>query len=159
MNDPEPLLAWYATLTPATVAQVSRFYAADAHFRDPFNDVCGVAAIEAIFDHMFVHAEHPRFIIGERIAQGDQLFVTWLFVFRLRGQPFQVAGGSHLRFNADGLVVMHRDYWDAAEELLQKLPLVGAPIRWLRARFRVPLPAASTRAGASAGAGTNGRPA
>src|SRR5476649_1265151 len=50
------------------------------------------------------------------------------------------AGGSHLRFNQAGLVVLHRDYWDATEELLAKLPLVGAPIRWLRGRFRVPLP-------------------
>jgi len=141
MNDPEPLLAWYATLSPDTVGRAGQFYAAGAQFRDPFNDVRGVAAIEAVFQHMFVHTEQPRFIIGERVAQGDQLFVTWLFVFRLRGAPYQISGGSHLRFNEDGLVVMHRDYWDAAEELLAKLPLVGAPIRWLRGRFRVPLPA------------------
>lgn len=141
MNDAEPLLAWYATLTPETVARAGEFYAADAQFRDPFNDVRGVAAIEAIFRHMFEHTEQPRFLIDERIAQGSQVFVTWQFVFRLRGVPYQIDGGSHLRFNADGLVVMHRDYWDAAEELLQKLPLVGAPIRWLRGRFRVPVPA------------------
>ncbi len=141
MSDPEPLLAWYAALTPETVAQAGDFYAADAQFRDPFNDVRGIAAIEAIFRHMFVHTEQPRFIIGERMAQGDQAFVTWLFVFSLHGVPYQIDGSSHLRFNQAGLVVMHRDYWDAAEELLQKLPLVGAPIRWLRGRFRVPVPA------------------
>jgi ketosteroid isomerase-like protein len=145
MSDPEPLLAWYATLTPDTVARVAGFYAPDARFRDPFNDVCGVAAIEAIFRHMFVHTDQPRFIIGEHITQGDQTFVTWLFMFRLRGTPYQISGGSHLHFNANGLVVIHRDYWDAAEELLQKLPLIGAPIRWVRGRFRVPLPAGAAR--------------
>ena len=62
-------------------------------------------------------------------------------LFRSRGAPYEICGGSHLRFNQAGLVVLHRDYWDAAEELLQKLPLVGAPIRWLRRRFRVTLPA------------------
>ncbi|GJI99932.1 hypothetical protein RugamoR64_04710 [Duganella rhizosphaerae] len=140
MTDPEPLLAWYAALTPDTVPQAGKFYAADAQFRDPFNDVRGIAAIEAIFRHMFTHTEQPRFIIGERMAQGDQAFVTWLFVFSLRGVPYRIEGGSHLRFNQAGLVISHRDYWDAAEELLQKLPLVGAPIRWLRGRFRVPMP-------------------
>lgn len=143
MTDPEPLLAWYATLTPDTVARAGEFYAADAQFRDPFNDVRGIAAIEAIFHHMFAHTEQPRFIIGERLVQGDQAFATWSFEFRLRGAPYRIAGGSHLRFNAEGKVVMHRDYWDAAEELLAKLPLVGAPIRWLRRRFRVPFPAAA----------------
>jgi len=111
----------------------------DAHFRDPFNNACGGVAIEAIFRRMFVHTEQSRFIIGERVVQGGQAFVTWLFVFHLRGVPYQICGGSQLRFNADGLVVMPRDYWDAAEELLEKLPLIGAPIRWLCGHFRVPM--------------------
>lgn len=140
MNHHEPLLAWYATLAPDTVARAGDFYAADAQFRDPFNDVVGVAAIEAIFRHMFLHTDQPRFIIGDCVAQGDQAFVTWLFVARLHGVLYEIAGASHLRFNQAGKVVVHRDYWDAAEELLQKLPLVGVPIRWLRARFRVPMP-------------------
>lgn len=142
MNHLDSLLTWYVTLTPETLSRTAQLYAADAQFRDPFNDVRGVAAIEAIFRHMFAHTEQPRFIIAERLVQGEQAFVTWLFVFQLRGQPYQIAGGSHLRFNQAGLVVLHRDYWDATEELLAKLPLVGAPIRWLRGRFRVPLPAA-----------------
>jgi hypothetical protein len=138
MSDPEPLLTWYASLTLATVARAGEFYAVGAQFRDPFNHVRGVPAIEAIFRHMFVHTEQPRFIIGERLVQGEQVFVTWLFEFSLRGKPYQISGASHLRFNQAGLVVMHRDYWDAAEELLQKLPFIGPPIRWLRRRFRVP---------------------
>lgn len=134
----EPLLAWYATLTPHSVSRTADFYAADAHFRDPFNEVRGVAAIEAVLRHMFAHSDNPHFIIGERIVQAQQAFVTWTFVCTLRGKVYEVVGGTHFRFNAEGLVTLHRDYWDAAEELLQKLPLVGAPIRWLRRRFAVP---------------------
>jgi hypothetical protein len=135
----EPLLAWYASLTPDSVNRVGEFYAADAQFRDPFNDVRGVPAIEAVLHHMFAHSDKPRFIIGERIVQHQQAFVTWTFVCTLRGKVYEVVGGTHFRFCADGLVTLHRDYWDAAEELLQKLPLVGAPIRWLRRRFAVQL--------------------
>ena len=32
----------------------------------------------------------------------------------------------NLRFAPDGRIALHRDYWDAAEELYEKLPLVGA---------------------------------
>lgn len=135
MTQLEPLLDWYATLTPHSITRAAEFYAPDARFRDPFNDVCGVQSIETIMQHMFANSERPRFIIGERIAQGDQAFVTWTFVFVLRGQEYQIQGGTHFRFNAAGLVTLHRDYWDAAEELLQKLPLIGGPIRWLRRRF------------------------
>jgi hypothetical protein len=39
---------------------------------------------------------------------------------------------SHLKFAADGRVVYHRDYWDAAEELYMKLPAIGTLMRGLR---------------------------
>jgi hypothetical protein len=45
-----------------------------------------------------------------------------------------VRGGSHLQFGADGRITLHRDYWDAAEELYEKLPGVGALMRWLKRR-------------------------
>jgi steroid delta-isomerase len=45
-----------------------------------------------------------------------------------------VHGATHLRFAPDGRIALHRDYWDAAEELYEKLPLVGALMRWLRSR-------------------------
>ncbi|MDW5419013.1 nuclear transport factor 2 family protein [Iodobacter sp. CM08] len=130
------LLDWYSQISPQTLPQLGQFYAADARFKDPFNDVQGVAAIEAIFSHMFATTDKPRFIIAERLEQGQQAFITWTFEFNLQGKPYQIIGGSHLVFNANGDVTLHRDYWDAAEELLQKLPLIGAPIRWLRRRFK-----------------------
>jgi hypothetical protein len=134
-NKLTPLLDWYSRLTPQTVANARDFYAPTARFKDPFNEVTGIAAIEAIFNHMFASTENPRFIIGERIEQHQQAFITWTFEFSLNGKPYRIVGGSHLVFNAEGLVTLHRDYWDAAEELLQKLPIVGVLIRWLRGKF------------------------
>ncbi|WP_332848760.1 nuclear transport factor 2 family protein [Massilia sp. S19_KUP03_FR1] len=131
----ELLLAWYAALAPDNLHRTREFYAVDAHFRDPFNDVRGVASVETILRHMFANSDNPHFLIGERIVQAERAFVTWTFVFTLRGKTHEIAGGTHFHFNAHGLVTLHRDYWDAAEELLQKLPLVGGPIRWLRRRF------------------------
>ncbi|MCA0424309.1 MAG: nuclear transport factor 2 family protein, partial [Proteobacteria bacterium] len=39
-----------------------------------------------------------------------------------------------LRLAADGRIAEHRDYWDAAEELYEKLPAIGALMRWLKRR-------------------------
>lgn len=63
----DTLLDWYTSLTPDTVQRAGEHYAADAHFRDPFNDVRGIAAIEAVFDHMFETTGNPRFIIRQRM--------------------------------------------------------------------------------------------
>jgi hypothetical protein len=43
-------------------------------------------------------------------------------------------GASHFVFTSTGLVTLHRDYWDAAEELYEKLPLLGSAMRWLKRR-------------------------
>jgi len=134
----DAIVNFYETLTPASVTQVARHYASGARFKDPFNDVQGCAAIEAIFAHMFESLEEPRFVVSERVVQARQCFLVWEFRFRFRGQAGQelqtICGGSHLVFDEQGLISLHRDYWDAAEELYEKLPLLGALMRWLKRR-------------------------
>ena len=105
-----------------------------------FNTVQGVPAIRAIFSHMFQALEQPRFVIHEVIVQGDQCFLSWDFHFRLkrRGNAITIHGGSHLKLDAGGCITLHRDYWDAAEELYAKLPLIGALMRWLKRQAATP---------------------
>jgi steroid delta-isomerase len=134
----DQLIAWYQSLRPESVAEVARFYAADAWFKDPFNEVRGVAAIERIFRHMFVQVDEPRFVVTGRFSgEGgdDGAMLLWEFHFRTRGlgaQTLCVKGASHLRFDAAGYVAEHRDYWDAAGELYARLPLLGALMRLLQ---------------------------
>jgi steroid delta-isomerase len=133
------IAAFFEALTPADVARLVEFYAADARFKDPFNEVQGVPAIQHVFEHMYRALESPRFVVRDAVAEGDQAFLTWEFWFRFRrferGTEHCVRGGSHLVFAADGRIALHRDYWDAAE-LYEKLPGVGALVRWLKRRSR-----------------------
>ena len=43
-----------------------------------------------------------------------------------------IKGSSHLQLNQNGLVQSHRDYWDTAEELYEKIPMLGGLMRWLK---------------------------
>ncbi|MBK7531089.1 nuclear transport factor 2 family protein [Piscinibacter sp.] len=131
------VVAMFESITPADVSRLGEFYASDARFKDPFNDVRGVPAIERVFAHMFVALDSPRFVVRDIVAEGDQCFLTWDFLFRFRrfSRDEQIVhGGSHLRFDAQGRVALHRDYWDAAEELYEKLPGIGAFMRFLKRR-------------------------
>jgi steroid Delta-isomerase len=72
-------------------------------------------------------------------VQGPQCFLTWDFVFRMkrfRRDEQLIRGGSHLLLAVDGRIREHRDYWDAAEELYEKLPVLGTLMRWLKRRAR-----------------------
>ena len=114
------------------------FYAEDAYFRDPFNDVRGIDKIKFLFSKMFVHLHAPRFVITESVLQNDTAVLFWDFTFRMKSlkphQTMRIKGASHLRFAADGRVQYHVDYWDAAGELYEKLPVMGVLMRWLKKR-------------------------
>lgn len=127
-------VALFEHLTPGHLPQLGEFYAEQARFIDPFNDVTGLAGIRAVFEHMFRTVDMPRFVVREVVQDGDRCFLTWDFHLRLRGRPECVHGGSLLHFDAQGRVRLHRDYWDAAGELYEKLPLLGSLMRWLKRR-------------------------
>lgn len=136
----DDLIHWFDNLSPRTLDQFSHFYAADAQFKDPFNEVQGVEAIGNIFSHMFTQVADPRFVIGSRFSGDDGTMLLWDFHFRTRGplskKTMTVRGVSHLRFDARGRVRWHRDYWDSSEELYAKLPVIGALMRALQRSVR-----------------------
>jgi ketosteroid isomerase-like protein len=131
------IINFYQNLRPVDVIEIDVLYHAQAYFKDPFNAVTGTPAIKKIFEHMFQTTKSPRFVFIDALEQGEQAFVTWQFLFELYGKDYSVNGSSHLKFNSNEQVFYHRDYWDAAEELLQKIPVIGLPMRWLRKRFEV----------------------
>jgi hypothetical protein len=129
---------YFETLTPARVADLGQLYAPQARFKDPFNEVQGLHEVKRIFEHMYVALEAPHFVITGSMVDGAQAFLTWDFKFTFRRFDTQnlqtIRGGTHLQYDLNGLITLHRDYWDAAEELYEKLPVLGGVMRWLKAR-------------------------
>jgi hypothetical protein len=131
----EALIQFYNEFSLSSVARFPEFYSADAWFKDPFNEVRGIAAIQHIFTHMFGQVAEPRFVVTEKIVDANGAMLVWEFFFRMKlwreGEIQIIRGISHLKFDAEGKVFYHRDYWDAAEELYEKLPLIGSIFRFL----------------------------
>ena len=130
---------FYENLSRASVPMLGQIYTDDAFFKDPFNEVTGVAHIVAIFQHMFEQVDAPRFVVTHQVVNGKDGFITWDFLFCMKRYAKQeqcIRGATHVQFAPDGRVCMHRDYWDAAEELYEKLPLLGSLMRWLKRAAR-----------------------
>ena len=134
----EKIVVFFETLTPQSVSRLGEFYTEDAYFKDPFNEVRGLPEVQRIFAHMFDALHEPRFVITARVVDGEQCFLSWDFHFRFKKFKPEasqtIRGATHLKLAADGRVRFHRDYWDAAEELYEKLPVVGGLMRWLKKR-------------------------
>jgi len=136
------LIDAYARLTRVNLPALLELYDPDATFKDPFNDVRGRPAIDRIFSQMFEELRDPRFVVLTAASEGDDAFLTWELRFHRQGSgdAMTIRGATHLRYSAADLVLVHRDYWDAAEELYEKLPILGFLMRALKRRLTTPQP-------------------
>ncbi len=136
-SDPrvETLSWFFDRLSSANdLAALPEIYAEGARFKDPFNEVRGREAIHRIYAHMFEQVDAPRFVVLESVCEGDMAFLVWDFSFRRRGtqNPISVIGSTQLRFDTHGRIAYHRDFWDPAEGIYEKLPWIGGVFRFLR---------------------------
>lgn len=124
---------WFEALSPETLSSIDTVYDAQSLFRDPFHDIQGIEKIKAVYQHMFDGLDTPRFKVTRIVEQGDESFMTWIFTFALKGKPYEITGCTHFTLDPVSLlVIVHRDYWDAAQELYEKLPVLGWFLRRLR---------------------------
>lgn len=133
-------IEFFETLNPGSVDRISTLYESNARFVDPFNDVHGHDAIKRIFDEMYEKLDTPSFVVTQAFdAAGDSsghAFVTWEFHFRFKRFSRQreqlVRGSTHFVFSPSQHIALHHDYWDAAHQLYEKIPVLGVLMRWLR---------------------------
>lgn len=138
MSNVKKIRDWYEDLRPETLDKIDVLYGEDVYFKDPFNEVTGLLKVKSIFNHMFIALENPKFIFVDLFENGDNAFVTWDFVFKIKNNEYKIHGSSHLKFNSEGKIIYHRDYWDVGEELLMKIPVVSYLYSILRAKLASP---------------------
>lgn len=120
-------------LLPAT-------YAEDVYFNDTLKAVRGRAALAHYLRDSADAVDDCRVQVlsNTRTAEGEYV-VRWRMGIRFkrfrRGVDTATVGMSHLRFNGQGLVVYHQDYWNAADGLYEHIPLLGSLIRLVKRRL------------------------
>ena len=130
MNALDALCVYFEKLSANNLDELDTYYAADARFKDPFHEVAGVAAIRAILHHTFDKLPGACFRVTRRFpGEEGHAVILWEmdFTMPVTSEPTTIRGATHLTFATDGKVTLHRDYWDAAEELYGRLPV----LKWL----------------------------
>jgi len=130
MNALDALCVYFEKLSANNLDELDTYYAADARFKDPFHEVAGVAAIRAILHHTFDKLPGACFRVTRRFpGEEGHAVILWEmdFTMPVTRHPTTIRGATHLTFATDGKVTLHRDYWDAAEELYGRLPV----LKWL----------------------------
>lgn len=129
----------YRRLNRDNLELLSSIYDREIRFRDPAHTLNGLEQLQGYFAGLYCNAEEVSFVFTNHLEAAEQAFVEWTMTLRHprleRGRQIEVDGASSLRFNRDGLVDRHRDYFDLGALLYEHLPLLGRVITTLKRRL------------------------
>ena len=105
--------AWPAKDVEAIVA----LYADEVHYRALVlrEPEVGIAGVRAYLQRTFGEEDDVECRFGQPVAGGDRAAVEWWSRWTEAGADLTMAGVTILRFDADGMVVDHRDYWNQSD--------------------------------------------
>jgi limonene-1,2-epoxide hydrolase len=126
----------FNTLNKTNISIIKDLYAEEVLFVDPLHEVRGLRALETYFAGLYAGTILSEFDF-QRVLEGpEEAMLTWTMRIRHRSlrpnETATVAGASHIRWN--DRVTYHRDYFDAGALLYERIPVLGAVVRHIKAR-------------------------
>ncbi len=131
---------FFAVMTEDSVRKQTRqVYAPEAYLNDTLKSLNGAAAIEDYFLASVRNAESVTVQFVDVAESGGNYYFRWVMNTRLKqlrpGQTIRTIGITMMRFDPQGRVVFHQDFWDATAGLFEHVPVMGTAIRGIKAKF------------------------
>lgn len=132
--------AMWSDLTEASVSELGeQVYAEEAWFNDTVKTLAGGESIAAYLLETARRVDACTVSIDHAVHDGADTYIRWTMRFVLKGRTAEdeimSCGMSHLRFNPEGQVVLHQDFWDPAGGMYEYFPGLGWLIRQVRGRI------------------------
>jgi hypothetical protein len=120
-------------------ARITELYAEDLYFNDTIHTYTSREDLVAYLGKTGDALDESIVEVRQVMRDGSDVFVRWSMDFKLRAVGREIhsrsIGVTHLRFNEDGQVLVHQDFWDSGHALYAKLPVVGWFIRRAHAQM------------------------
>ena len=108
---------WRRAWPAKDVESIAALYGANAvyralAFREPDR---GLAGVRRYLGENFAVEDQIECWFGEPVVAGDRAAVEWWGTWVENGRRLTLAGATLLRFDENGLVADHRDYWNEVD--------------------------------------------
>lgn len=114
-------------------------YAPDVFMNDTLRTLEGVDEVEEYLLETVARTSFVRVRFDDIARSGGDYYLRWFMEYQSDringGNVVESIGMTHIRFNADGRVILHQDYWDSGDGLFGRVPVVGWMIRSLKSRM------------------------
>ncbi len=118
----------------AVRTQIRDLYAPDAWFNDTLKTVRGVPAIEDYFTKVAKSTDLVSATVLDVARSGDNYYIRWVMDVRFQNSKttIRTIGMTQVRYDAQGRIVFHQDFWDSTAGFFEHVPVLGAGIRWIK---------------------------
>lgn len=133
------LITFFETLDEkVSLDDFQSIYAHGVHFKNPFYAIHDVSALYHFFQDLYQKVDSPEIVISESVSEGKIMYLKWTlhFSFRDREEAQNIEGVSRIVFDTRGKIREHTDFWDAAENIYETLPLLGTVMRWVKKKIK-----------------------
>lgn len=114
-------------------------YADTLFFNDTLKTLRSAEEIESYLLETAGMLQFGRVTYEDVAISGDNVYIRWRMVYRSKTlnkkQDIVTIGMSHLRFDPQGKVVLHQDFWDSTRGIFEHVPVIGAGIRAVKKRL------------------------
>ena len=124
--------------TPGSAKAASELYSEDIHFSDALILTKDKQVIVKHFSDLEAAGNKVKVTMHQRILSGNDIFLVWSMEARFtpirREMISDSLGVTHLRFDRNGKVILHQDFWDSTEGFFRHIPVLGSVVNSVRRR-------------------------
>jgi len=112
-------------------------YAENFYFRDAFHTFTDREEMVAYMVKSAEMSPGVTFEFSPVVREGIDFYLPWVMILPGKDgeEPQRSIGMSQLRFNEEGQVIFHQDYWDSADVLVPRVPVANGLIELVRRRI------------------------
>ncbi len=118
---------------------VNEVYADNFYFNDTFRTIRDKQTLANYLQETGKIVESIEVNINDIARSDNEVYVRWSMnmQFSVFGKAINSnsVGITHLRFNQDGEIILHQDFWDGADAFYQHLPVIGMWLRQIRGQL------------------------
>jgi hypothetical protein len=117
-------------------ARFAQVYAEKLYFRDAFKAFDTVEPLKAYMLQGLEPLEDAEFRMERIVSQDGEYYVDWTmrldFKKTATGTWEESIGMTHIRFNSEGKVIIHQDYWDPTDIVYRRIPIAKQLIAFVK---------------------------
>ena len=109
-------------------------YAENLYFNDTLHTYLKATDLADYMEEVASKVDSIDIKFDDAVVQGKDAYVRWSMSFKTtaNSKPINSVGMTHLRFNEQGKIILHQDYWDGVEGFYRTLPVLGFMLKTVK---------------------------